>query len=363
MKKIFIAISIAFVFQACTQQEKSIFEKPDVDKRLELISIIFRLAEKEEYSSKDFKLYTDRIEHYFEKYKNHELIHFTKSIISKSDVGYDAVISMAIHLDDNLNLLTDVKNNSLDTRWNKGEVEKFVSLLQKFAKDVEFDKFFKNNADLYSETIKRFNSVYERLDLNWYSAFYGQEPAEAFSVKIVLGNGNNNYGPYLEYANGFKKGHSILSIWRFDNEGMPVFGADEYFPILLHEYNHPYVNHFSEMYKDAFRESGEKLFLVVENEMRNLSYPSWEAMMTEALIRAAMVKYMRDHHFIQSEIENLIIEEKKKGFIWVEEFAEELENYEKQRDKYQTLESYLPRLAEVYKIWAEVYFFQDETKK
>ena len=354
MRKIFITILIALSFQSCTQQKNDIFEKPDVDKRTELLSIVFRLAEKEEYSTTDFKLYTDRIEQYFGKYKNHELIQFTKSIINRNRIGNSAVMSMAIHLDNNLKLLPDVKDIWLDTQqWNEEDVKKFVSLLQKFAKDTGFDKFFKNNTDLYSETIKRFNSVYESLDLNWYRNFYGQEPAEAFSVKIVLGNGNNNYGPYLEYANGFKKGHSILSIWRFDNEGMPVFRADEYFIILLHEYNHPFVNHLIEIHRDAFKESGEKLFSVVEKEMQNLSYSSWESMMTEALIRAAMVKYMRDHDFELSEIENLIIEEKSKGFIWIEEFAEELKNYENQRDKYPTLESYMPQLAETYKIWAE----------
>jgi len=41
------------------------------------------------------------------------------------------------------------------------------------------------------------------------------------------------------------------------------------------------------------------------------------------------------------------------GFFWIEELVEELENYDKQRDKYPTLESYMPKLAEAYKNWAE----------
>ena len=354
MNKISIAVLIAFSLTACAQQEKDIFEKPDVDKRTELLSIVFRLAEKEEYSSSEFKLYTDRIDQYFEKHRNHELIQFTKSIISKSEVGYDAVMAMAIHLDDNLKLLAGVKDNWRDTRWSEEDAEKFILLLQKFNKDVEFDKFFANNADLYSEAVKRFNVVYERLDLNWYNAFYGQDPAEAFSVIIVLGNGVNNYGPSLEYINGYKKGYSILSIWRFDNDGMPVFRTDEYFPILVHEFNHPFANHLTEDNANAFRESGEKMFSVVEEEMLNQSYQSWELMMTEALIRAAIIKYMKEHDFAQSEIENEITMQKGKGFIWVEEFVDELESYyDKQRDKYPTLESYMPRLVEVYKTWAE----------
>ena len=72
MSKIFIIIILVTLnFQACAQ-EKVLLEKPKVDEKIELLSIVFRLAEKQEYSNKNFKLYDDKIEQYFEKYKNHE---------------------------------------------------------------------------------------------------------------------------------------------------------------------------------------------------------------------------------------------------------------------------------------------------
>ena len=82
-KSILIILFITYSFQACVQaQEQVLLEKPTVDRRVELLSIVFRLAEKQEYSNNRFKVYTDRIDQYFEKHKNHELIQFTKSIIS-----------------------------------------------------------------------------------------------------------------------------------------------------------------------------------------------------------------------------------------------------------------------------------------
>ena len=86
MNRVLIAILIAFSLQACAQ-EKVVLEKPTVDKKVELLSIVFRLAEKQEYSDKWLKPYVGRIEQYFEKYKNHELIQFTKSIISENGLG------------------------------------------------------------------------------------------------------------------------------------------------------------------------------------------------------------------------------------------------------------------------------------
>ena len=166
MNRVLIVILVTLIFQACTQ-EKVLLEKPKVDKRIELLSIVFRLAESPEYSSQAFKLYTDRIEKHFEKHKKHELIQFTKSVVTDNYVGYDAVMTMAINLDDNLKLLSDVKDVwQQDQRWNKENAEKFVSLLQKFCDDTEFDTFFNYNANIYNETIKCYTSIYERIDLD-----------------------------------------------------------------------------------------------------------------------------------------------------------------------------------------------------
>ncbi len=163
MTRIVIAIFITLNFQACVQ-EKVILEKPTIDKRVELMSIVFRLSEKQEYSNKNFKLHTDKIEQYFEKYKNNELIQFTKSMITENGIAFDGPMWLAAHLDDHLNQLTDVKDVwQLDPRWNKENVEKFVPLLQKFYKDTKFDKFFKNNTDLYAEIVKRFAPIYEQV--------------------------------------------------------------------------------------------------------------------------------------------------------------------------------------------------------
>lgn len=58
---LFFSLLIVFSFG----QETNSLDKPKVDERIEILSIVFRLAESEEYSSKRFKLYTDKIENIF----------------------------------------------------------------------------------------------------------------------------------------------------------------------------------------------------------------------------------------------------------------------------------------------------------
>jgi len=349
-----IIILVALVFQACVQvQEKVLLEKPKIDKRVELLSIVFRLAERPEYSSKAFQLYTDKIEQHFEEYKNHELIQFAKSI---RRVSWDAVMHMATHLDDNLELLSDIipleASEANSYRWQKEDVEKFVTLLQKFSKDTKFDDFFKSNADLYAEVVKRFSPIYEQLNLNWYPAFYGKEPSETYLLKIGMGN-YDSYGSFVDYNNGGRKAYAIIGVRRVDSSGMPDF-EEMFFQRILHEFNHSFVNPLIADNREAFRESGEKIFSVVKDDMAKQGYRAWEIVFMEALVRAAVIKYMKDHDFEQSEIANEIKAQKEEySFFWIEELVDKLEIYDSQRDRYPTLESYLPKLVEAYKIWAE----------
>lgn len=347
MKKVIILFLTIFCIQTFAQQ-KLILNEPRVDKRVELLSIVFRLAEKPEYSSKDFMLYTDIIESHFNKYRNHELIEFTKSIINKDGIGYDAVMSMAIHLDDRFNLIKNTSDISLDSRWNKENTNKFISLLKKFHKDTQFEKFFKNNTEFYTETSNRFMPVYNQINLEWYNRFYGEEPKGKFNIVNGLGNGHNNYGISISYIDGRKDIYAIMGAWSVDNSGMVTFSDDIYVSTLIHEFNHSFVNYLTEQNKEELRKSGEKIFSIVENEMKAQAYGEWQIMINEAMVRAAVIKYLKDHNYSQKDINNAIQHETAKGFLWIKGLVGELDKYDTQRVKYTTLESYMPQVVEAY---------------
>lgn len=76
----FIFLVFFFVTSISFSQKNFYLTPPKVDERVELLSIVFRLADCNEYSSKRFKLYTDKIDTHFSAYKNHELIQFIQQI-------------------------------------------------------------------------------------------------------------------------------------------------------------------------------------------------------------------------------------------------------------------------------------------
>ncbi len=77
-------------------------------------------------------------------------------------LSYDAVMSMEVHLDNNLHLKNDIESNSLDKRWGEECAEKFTILLRKFNDDSGFDQFFKENSDIYMVIEKRFQNISDR---------------------------------------------------------------------------------------------------------------------------------------------------------------------------------------------------------
>lgn len=352
MKKIIVLILI-ILSQQSFAKEKQLIIAPKVDKRVELLSIVFRLAGNEEYNSTRIKFYTDKVESHFNPYKHHETIEFAKELREKKSISYEAVMNMAMVLDDSLNPIIDF-NTSVPERWNIDDATKFVELLKKFSKDAQCETFFRENEELFKEVSNRFAPVYKTLDLNWFQSFYGNKADENFNIIISLGCGDQNYGTSYLRSNAEKEVFAIMGTWRVDESGIPVYGKDEYLPTIVHEFDHTFVNQLLAKYKGSFEESGKEIYKAVEYEMsRQQAYGNWQIMLNEALVRASVIKYFIDHGANETEIQVMQNKESNNGFIWIKGLVDELKKYDNQRNSYPTLESYIPLLSTAYKAFAE----------
>jgi len=353
MKKIFLIILCLFSLNVYSQGN-NLIEKPKVDERVELLSIVFRLADAKEYSSNRFKLYTEKIDSYFGKYKNHELIQFVKQIRSENGIGFDQVMEMAIHLGGapKFKPLVKLTDSIPSVNWGKKNTEKFINLLNQFYQDAHCKEFFNDNKEFYASVSEKFQPVFENIDLDWYKSFYGVEPKEKFRIVNGLGNGDGNYGPDIVFKNGTREVYAIMGTWNVDSLGMAKFNLNDYFPTLIHEFNHSFINTIVEKNIKSFEKSGEKIYEVVGKQMGNQAYGDYKIMLYEALVRASVIKYMKDHKFEKAVIDNEFNEQLNRGFIWINELVKELEKYGNQRNKYPTLESYMSNIVNAYSNYA-----------
>jgi len=334
-------------------QEKRLIEVPKIDRRVELLSIVFRLSGNEEYNATFFKKYTDKVESHFMPNKEHETIQFARELRAKKGISYDAVMNMAIMLDKDLNPLIDF-STTLPERWSKDDAVKFVKLLKKFYKDAKCEEFFNVNEALFQEVETRFLPVYEKLDLNWYHSFYGGKTDENFTLIVSIGCGAQNYGPSYMLPNSEKNVFAIMGTWKVDESGMPGYNQNEYLPTIVHEFNHSFVNQLLAKHKESFDESGREIYKAVEYEMsRQQAYGNWQIMLNEALVRASVIKYFIDHAANESEIQMMLSNESNNGFLWIKGLVDELKKYDNQRNIYPTLESYMPVLSNAYETFAE----------
>ena len=351
--KRFSLLFVAIMLWATLYAQNAFLDKPRVDHRVELVSIVFRLAGAPEYNHNMYTSYVDKIRTHYAPYMDHPLIEFVKQLRETNGVAYDAAMFMAISLDDNLDPLVPFTDKIPEARWTRESALEFVRLLKDFYRETNSAEFFRQQKETYLLASERFAPVYEKLDIAWYPAFYGQDPEEQFIIINALGNGGNNYGPQIKLSDGQRKVYAIMSTWKTDQAGDPLYTAEEYFPTLVHEFNHSFINHLVDKNHDLFASSGEKIFEVVGTLMQQQAYGAWHMVFKESLVRAAVIRYMKDHDFTPAEVANETIAQLARGFYWIEDLVKELDRYVQQRDAYPTLESYMPQMAKAFESYAQ----------
>jgi hypothetical protein len=184
--------------------------------------------------------------------------------------------------------------------------------------------------------------------VNWYSEYYGTQPDGSLNIVIGPGLGGGNYGPKAVYTDSTEALYAIMGTAWFDSIDIPVYPVDHCLPTLIHEFNHSWVNPLTKKYEKEFEDAGTKLFALVKAGMGNQHYNNWQTMMNESLVRASVIRYLLKHHPDGKEAKYQLKSDCDRGFFWMNDLAEILEVYEKNRIKYPTLENYLPVLADFY---------------
>ena len=171
--------------------------EPEVNENVELMSILARMAGYPEYKMDMAGQYIKDMDEHFKSQTKHPAVQYMKELRNKYGISFDAVMSMAIHLN-NLSgtfSLIDEEVPTLEKRWDKVNKTEFLTQLGNFYKDSRFNDFFNAHKTLYEKGLDAYRkNVIKYLDTSWYSAFYGKEPQEIFSVIIGFCNGGGNYG-------------------------------------------------------------------------------------------------------------------------------------------------------------------------
>lgn len=325
---------------------------PRVDERVELLSIVFRLAGNGEYHMDLLPAYSAEIDRYFVPYKDHPCVQMAHTLAEKDDgVGFDAVMSMAISLSPppELKPLVTFTPAIPDKRWSEVDAEKFLRLLRDFYRDSKFAAFYAAHQAMYQTAEERFTTTLKAVDFGWYQRFYGKGRDLTYHLILGMNNGGANYGPRLLHPDGRVELFSIIGCWTHDETGNATYPPDQgYLATIIHEFNHSFVNPAVDDHWKDFS-GAEQVYTTVADQMERGAYGDAKAMVYESLVRAAVIIYFRESGEDGRKNLKRIREEQRYGFFWMDQLVEKLKLYEAQRVQYPTFSSYVPQIALFYR--------------
>lgn len=304
MKK-YVIFLVLFIATLCVKAQSI---TPQVNENVELMSILSRMAGFPEYHMDMAGQYIKDMDSYFKESTGHPAVEYMKGLRNKYGIAYDAVMSMAVHLDNRNGVFSLIEEevSTLEKRWKKVDKDEFLSYLSSFYKDTKFNEFFLAHKALYERGIRSYqDNVISHFDVDWYADFYGNEPQETFSVIIGFCNGGGSYGADRQIKGHKKEVFAIVGYY-VNKEDMPMY-SKEYLPTLIHEFNHSFINHFLDenKYPDYVKElepAATDLFNSSRWSMAKQAYGNWKTVINESLVRAAVICYMLDKDYKPEEI-------------------------------------------------------------
>lgn len=337
------ALLILFAIPAAAQAPRIA-----VDPRVELFSVIFRLAGNSEYIQGRVPAYNAAIDQWFAPFKDHEAVTLARQFRDRYGVGFDAPMGLAMNVKDIATLQELVPLDSdasrLDKRWHGAEARPFLAAARQFVKDTKFQDFLDSQKDLYECAAGNMRALVEKeADFAWFEKFFGMRAGARFFVVPALVNGPSNYGPSIRAADGVDESYAVIGVGEVDQSGMPSF-QKSVVGTIVHEVVHSYANPLIAKVEAQIDGGGSKILEPVRWTMQRQAYGNTGAVLRESLVRACSARYALAHGG-EASARSVVQSERRAGFLWTGELYDLLGDYEKDRTTYPTLEAFMPKVV------------------
>ncbi len=309
-----------------------------VDRRIELMAILQRLADAPEYLGTPTTSYVSDAVKTFGPFRNHPAVVRTRELRAQYGIGYDAPMWLAVQLDDKLYLRAPPG----DGRWANVDVDAYLVLVRDFATATSFDAFFAAHAPYYAKVEARLrDAIAKENPASWFDRFFGAKPGARFVVVPGMLTGTRNFGPHND-----TELFQILGISHVDFDELP-FIDDALIELLVHETAHSYINPLFAKHHGELAQVAPALFAQVTEAMRRQAYPTWEIFLNEQGVRAVTALYLRERKGAAAS-DAAIAREEARSFRWTRPLADLLATYAAARQQYPDLDAFMPKVVELF---------------
>jgi len=348
MKKTFLIIFLSINSFAFFAQE--IYEKPVVDERVELMGVVFRLAGAWEYAENTIPLYDNKIDRYFEKYKNHLLVEYTNTLLNKYKFSLGSAVYFAIVSEIKNGKISFNKNinNEINLIWTQDSIPKYLKLLNDFYKKTKFHNFFIKNETIRNIAEQNFtNEVTNEIDFKWFNNFFRFLPEKKIQIIISLKGGMHNFGTTLAYKDGSEEFYAIIGCGSVDENGFPIFkgGLGDLSRTLVHEICHSFCNPSICEHQDELLPQATVFYQLNEAKLNEAFYRSPWAFLCEIFAIACAFQYDKDNNN-NDNVELNMPNQINAGYLWLPQLLEAFEKY-KNDTTYKTFKDFMPEIVKL----------------
>ncbi len=316
--------------------------RPVVDERLELTSIVFRLAGTDEYVCDGVPEYMKEIDEYFAPYKEHKIISYIQNTLrERQEIGYDAVASSAFFLkieNGRIGIANEAKLDEYlegEKRWNKVVFQEYVSLLNDFYRKSKAGKFFENHREFYQKAVNANQELLGKIDMQWFFDTFAGSPLN-LDVCLGLCTAQHNYG-----GREYEDGTMTIVIGTFaDQNGVPNI-LPSAFDVVIHEIGHYYSGPLIEKHYDEMKAASEDIYSRIEDRMIIEAHKNPRTVAGEWINEVFVNMYMKEHdELIMYNVYNDI----RCGYIWINRAMDLMKNYD--RSKYASMSEFMPHIVD-----------------
>ncbi len=290
-----------------------------VDRRVELVSIIFRIAGRPRYTLQATP-YAKAVDAKFGGWRNAPVIALTNR--PESPASYELGPNLGVHLDDKLR-----PRRSLDPlpptlkRWT-GLDAAYVDAVRAFATETAVDDFLTSQLDYITKVEAADRAFYDRYDLlGWFDRVFGPRAHTKFQLVPGLLNGPMDYAARVELPDGSDEIYVVAYLEQPDEAGVPSPTAASV-PFVVHELCHSYTNPIVDAALDQIQPIAVPAIAKVANKMAAQAYNTDAIVLEESVVRALVVLWVRDQDPSLADAE--IATQEKLGFVWTRALADAL---------------------------------------
>jgi len=317
------------------------------DPRIEMMSILFRLAGNSEYHQCRIPAYDKAIETYFVRYQNHQAVELARSLRT----GFEGPMKMAVYLRDPDSLAElvpfDRAHLHLYEGWDPVKARNFLAAARQFCVDSKFADFVKSQQALYHNVDVRLQAALrDKGDLDWFRRFFASPQPALFVIVPGLANGAPSYAARVVDDGGTQELYAIPGVQTVDTEGLPIFDA-AWRLTMVHELAHMFTDPAAAKFAPQMEKSLRQIYTAAAEGMQRQSYNNWRTLLNQSLARAVGIEYVTEHDGPDAA-RMVIRQDQSRSFFWMPGLVKVLDSYRNSRDQFPTFESFMPRVVEYF---------------